>query len=130
MATMFRMAAAVTLLAVLGNAGTVAHAGEGHVPRALLSQMGLSSLNVISDAEGQQVRGEGFVIGASLSLAILLVSNDLSVAIAGDVDGLDMPPLQTSAEALVDIQSVVPPLDIRIEATASGLAAAGTLPAP
>lgn len=129
MATTFRVAAAVGVMA-LWNASTTAHADDGQLPQALLSQMGLSNLEVISDAEGEDIRGEGFAFGASLSLAFLLVSDDLSVAIAGDIDGLNNPPLQTSAEAVVDIQSVVPPLDIRVEAMASGVAAAGTLAAP
>lgn len=111
-----------------------ARADDGQIGPEQLAEMGLSGLTVISDAEGEAVRGEGFVIASSTSFVLLTVglftAGDLSTILAGDIDGINNPPVQTQAAANLEIQSVVPPLDIRITGSSSGFAAGGTLAAP
>lgn len=57
----------VAALVVLG--ATSAFAGDGTVPRATLSALGLGGMQVVSDAEGMQVRGTSASVQAT-SLSI------------------------------------------------------------
>lgn len=73
---------AVLAVLLMGLGATSAFAGEG-ISASRLSQMGLASMQVASDAEGSEVRGEGFrawASGAAMSIAGTAVSGPLVYA--------------------------------------------------
>jgi len=61
---------AIAALLVAG-AGGAALAEEGHVSQAQLAEMGLPGMTVISDAQGEEIRGQGFAYASSVSASAL-----------------------------------------------------------
>jgi len=59
--------AAMLIAGVSGNA----LAEEGHVSQSQLSEMGLPGMTVLSDAQGEEIRGQGFAYASSTSVSRL-----------------------------------------------------------
>ena len=77
---------AVAVLAagsLLANVNTSAAADHGQVPSGVLSQMGLSSMQPMSDAEGLAVRGKGVTVQTNTVVIVNIAgaqNNNLSTA--------------------------------------------------
>lgn len=72
----YALAIAATLVVAFGasaRADDTAFA-DNHVGQQMLAEMGLSGITVISDAEGMEIRGEGYSLATSLAAAALFTS--------------------------------------------------------
>lgn len=75
------------LVAVLST--STAFAGDGHVPRATLDNLGLSGMEVLSDDAGAEVRGmsgNAMAMGLSLVSGVLIDPNTKSFVFGADVN--------------------------------------------
>ena len=70
--------ATVLVAAIAGNA----LAEEGQVSQAQLAEMGLPGMTAMSDAQGTEIRGQGFAFAASISGSAVPGSFNLSPAAA------------------------------------------------
>lgn len=110
----FAIASAALLAALVG--GNV-FAGEGNVSRSTLADMGLSDIAVMSDADGQQIRGQGFAFAASTSASALPGTFTANTAIALGFNHADAATgAQSQLEADVLIGTPLPTLSIQIKA--------------
>lgn len=74
---------ALALAALLaGFVAVPAFAEEGRVSQASLAAMGLSDMQVMSDVQGKQIRGQGFAFAASVSASALPGTGNFSPAVA------------------------------------------------
>ena len=64
----YTLAIAALLVAV---AGSNALAEDGHVSQAQLAELGLPGMAVMSDAQGEEIRGQGFAYTSSVSASAL-----------------------------------------------------------
>lgn len=56
---------------MIAAAGGNAFAEEGRVPQSQLAELGLPGMTAISDADGAQIRGQGFAYASSTSASAL-----------------------------------------------------------
>ena len=61
----------LAIAALLVAAGSTAFAEEGHVSNAQLAELGLPGMTVMSDAQGEEIRGQGFAYTSSVSASAL-----------------------------------------------------------
>jgi hypothetical protein len=70
-----------------------AFAGDGNVPQGTLSSLGLGGMQVVSDAQGMQVRGMscsfGMVTGTSFISGLLLTPDTKSFIVGSSVNEVD-----------------------------------------
>ena len=60
----------LTVAALMVFAATSANAGDGRVSQQSLAKMGLAGMQVMSDAQGMQVRGTSIAIASGTSFAV------------------------------------------------------------
>jgi hypothetical protein len=95
----------LSVAAVLALSAAPAFAGQGHVSKNSLAKMGLAGMQVMSDEQGQQIRGLSIAVAAGGSIAFIggegggaasvntyfaagkheANGNNVSFAVAGDV---------------------------------------------
>ena len=99
------MKSALALAVVVLLAAAPAFAGDGNVSQGTLSALGLGDMQVVSDSQGEQVRGKfswfGSVKGTSLIFAQLLDPNTKEFVVASSVNEVDAN--AESTEAGVDL---------------------------
>lgn len=61
----------LAIAALLVAAGTSAYAEDGHVSQSQLADLGLPGLTAMSDAQGEEIRGQGFAYTSSVSASAL-----------------------------------------------------------
>ena len=71
----------VAVALVFGLAGNVM-AADGNLSSGMLADMGLSSVKVMADTEGEKIRGKGFVIAGGFSWANVEVASSANGALA------------------------------------------------
>jgi hypothetical protein len=105
----------IALLAALAS-GT-AFAAEGNVSRSTLADMGLGDIAVMSDADGQTIRGHGFAYAASTAASALPGTYTANTAIALGFNHADASTgAQSQLEADILIGVPLPILSIQIKA--------------
>ena len=110
----YALASAALLAALVsGNA----FAGEGHVSRSTLADMGLADISMMSDADGRQVRGHGFAYAASTAASALPGTFTANTAIALGFNHADA---ATGAESALEVDVLIgtplPVLSVQIKA--------------
>jgi hypothetical protein len=75
----YALAAAAMMAAMVGGS---TFAEEGRVAKDQLASLGLGGLQVISDAEGREIRGQGFAFASSIASSALPGTSALNSAIA------------------------------------------------
>lgn len=124
------MKSSLTIAAVLIAlfSGT-AFADEGHVSGDTLAAMGLPGMVVVSDAEGLQIRGEGFAFAQSISASALPGTFTSNSAIALGFNHADAATGATS-ELELDVLTGIPlpvlSLQVRSRVGSSGFAVANS----
>jgi opacity protein-like surface antigen len=113
----------LALVAVVALFAAPAFAGDGNVPQGTLSALGLGGMQVVSDAQGEQVRGRHFrgryswtgtVKGTSLIFGQLLTPDTKNFVVASSVNEVDAAEHSTSYRELGIIKSHGVSLDLRL----------------
>ena len=109
----YTLAIAALLVAVAGSNAMA----EGHVSDAQLAELGLPGMTAMSDAEGQEIRGQGFAFTSSTSASALPGTFSFNHASALGFNNAAASTGATSElEADILLGSVFGPLSLQIKA--------------
>ena len=101
------MKSVLTLVVALVFCAAPAFAADGNVPQGTLSALGLSGMQVMSDADGMQVRGKcssfGMVKGTSLIVGQLLTPDTKNFVIGSSVNEVDANAESTMSGGILEL---------------------------
>lgn len=122
----YALAVAAVMVAMVSSS---VFAGEGRVSQAQLASLGLSGLEVMSDAQGREIRGQGFAFAASVSGSALPGTFNFSPAIAlgfNHADASSAAASEASLDVLVGTPLPVFSLQIKAAVGSAGSAVANS----
>ena len=110
----YTLAIAALLVAAAGNA----FAEEGQVSQSQLAELGLPGMTAMSDAQGAEIRGQGFAFASSTSASALPGTFSFNHASALGFNSADAATGAASElEADVLVGSILGPLSLQIKAS-------------
>ena len=122
----YTLAIAALMVAMVGGS---AFAEEGRVAQDQLARLGLGGIEVMSDAQGREIRGQGFAFAASVSASALPGTATSNTALAlgfNHADAATGAASEGSLDVLVGIPTPIFSLQIKAAVGSAGYARANS----